>query len=302
MRERISKIAGWISVLSNIVLTLLKLIIGYIWSSQVLIADGVHSAADVIASLATLGAMGISNRPADKDHPYGHGKAEVVASGIVAGILTFASLGIAYKAIESLMGEVTPPHVISLFVALFSLVAKQILYVYTYRLGKRYSSQALIATAVDHLADVYASLAAVVGIAVALIGYATGKSYLYYADPIAGILVAVLILKLAYHMGIKSIDTLMEKNVSPELLQDFSKIIRSVPAVRRIDRLRAREHGHYILVDVRVGVPWQLSIQEGHDVANSLKRAVMEKHPNVTEVLVHLNPWYEEESLKPKKE
>jgi cation diffusion facilitator family transporter len=297
MRERVSKIAGWVSVASNLLLTLLKLVIGFYLGSQVLIADGVHSAADVVASVAALGAMTISNRPADKEHPYGHGKAEVVASGIVSVILIIAAVGIAYKGFESLLKEATSPHLTSLFAALFSLVAKQVLYVYTYRLGKKYNSQALIATAIDHQADVYASLAAVIGIAVALVGQATGHTILYYADPVAGILVAALILKLAYHIGSKSVDTLMEKNVPPELLEDFERIIYSVPKVRRIDRLRAREHGHYILVDVRVGVPGQLSIQEGHDVANSLKKAVMEKHPNVQEVLVHINPWYAEDDL-----
>lgn len=293
MREKASRIAGWISIISNMLLTVLKLVIGFMWGSQVLVADGVHSAADVIASAASLGAMMISNRPADKDHPYGHGKAEVVASAIVSGILIVAAGGIIYNGIEALFTEALPPHGIALIVALFSLATKELLYIYTYRLGKKYKSQALIATAVDHQADVYASLAAVVGIAVAIVGQSKGLPLLYYADPISGILVAILIIKLAYQMGMNSIDTLMEKNVPPEMLDDFAKIIRSIPAVRRIDRIRAREHGHYVLVDVRIGVPANLTIQEGHDIANHLKQAIMEKHPFVQEVLVHLNPWYE---------
>jgi cation diffusion facilitator family transporter len=152
----------------------------------------------------------------------------------------------------------------------------------------------LIATAYDHLADVYASIAAVVGIGLALIGETFGIHYLSYGDPLAGIIVSILVLKLAYHMGRESFDVLMEKAVSQEKLDEYSSLVNSVSGVRRIDRLRAREHGHYILVDVRVSVPAELSIQEGHDITKEIKNAIMDTHSDVDEVLIHLNPWYEE--------
>ena len=152
----------------------------------------------------------------------------------------------------------------------------------------------MIATAYDHLADVYASLAAVLGIGLALIGDFYEIHYLAYGDPIAGIIVSFLVLKLAYDIGKEAMDVLMEKNISQHRLDEFAALIMTFPEVKRIDRLRAREHGHYILVDLRIGVPGEMTIQEGHDVARKIRDTIMEHNEDVDEVLIHLNPWYDE--------
>ncbi|WP_156807390.1 cation diffusion facilitator family transporter [Effusibacillus pohliae] len=293
-RERVSKMAAWISVVSNVLLTVLKLAIGYLFLSEALIADGFHSAADVLASVAVLISMKVSNRPADDDHPYGHGKAEVVASGIVAGILTVAAIEIAAGSIEALFEPPHAPSWIAFAAAGFSWLLKQILYTYTMRLGKKLNSPGLIATAVDHQADVIASIAATTGIGIALAGTWWKLPALYYADPVAGFVVALLILKLAYDTGKESVEVLMERTVEQGKLDAFAETILAVPHVKRLDRLRARAHGHYILVDVRVGVPGTITVQEGHDVARTIRDAIKREHPDVEEVLVHLNPWYEE--------
>ncbi|WP_047153818.1 cation diffusion facilitator family transporter [Aneurinibacillus tyrosinisolvens] len=285
--------AAWISLISNIVLTIIKITVGVLFNSQVMLADGVHNAADIAASAASLGSMKISNIPADEDHPYGHGKAEVIASGIVAIILGLAALFIGYEAVSALF---EPPHaasVLALAAALVSLVWKQILYVYTIRIGRKANSKGLIATAYDHLADVYASLAAAIGIGLTLLGNYYPIPYASYGDPVAGVLVSILVLKMALSMGKESIDVLMEKNVSEEKIKEYTQVVQGIPQVKRIDRLRAREHGHYILVDIRVAVPGTLTIQEGHDISRQIKTLIMEKDGQVQEVLVHLNPWYE---------
>jgi cation diffusion facilitator family transporter len=294
------KAAAWISLLSNIFLTIVKFAVGFLFNSPSLVADGAHNAADVIASGATLGSIRVSTLPADKEHPYGHGKAEIIASGLVAVILFIVSLLMIYKSITSLFESATPAHVISLVVALISLGLKQILYIYTMRVGKRANSKGLMATAYDHLSDVYASLAAVVGIGLALLGKHTPLPFMEYGDLLASIVVSLLILKMAFHMGREAIDILMERNVSEEKLNQLSELISTVSGVKRIDRIRAREHGHYILVDVRVAVPGWMTVQEGHDIAREIKKKVMESHENVQEVLVHVNPWYEEEGPHPR--
>lgn len=293
--NRAPLIAGWISLISNIVLTVLKIAVGTIFHSPVLLADGYHNAGDVVASGAALTSMRISQRPADEDHPYGHGKAEVISSAIVALILGVAAIYIAYESISAFFSEPEKASIIAFFTAVLSLVAKQILYIYTIRIGKEVNSKGLIATAYDHLADVYASLAAVVGIGLALVGDYYDITLLLYGDPIAGLIVTVLVFKLAYGMGKEALDTLMEKSVEPERLDDFTELIISVPEVRRIDRLRAREHGHYILVDLRASVDGTLTIQEGHDIIRKIKKTIMAENEDVDEVLVHLNPWYEED-------
>ncbi|WP_281934862.1 cation diffusion facilitator family transporter [Paenibacillus tyrfis] len=285
--------AVWISLISNIVLTLLKLAVGFLSGSQVLLADGVHNAGDVIATAAALSSMRISKRPADEDHPYGHGKAEVLGSAFVAIVLALAALFIGYHAATALFEEPAEASVLALTAALVSLAWKQALYMYTIRIGRQTNSKGLIATAYDHLADVYASLAAVIGIALAMLGEAWSIPYLAYGDPLAGIIVSILVLKLAYSMGQEAFDVLMEKAVKPEKLGEYAALIQTIPQVKRIDRLRAREHGHYILVDLRVSIPGELTVQEGHDISRQIKRAIMERHADVDEVLIHLNPWYE---------
>ena len=286
-------IAGWISLISNIVLTILKITVGILFKSPVLLADGYHNAGDVIASGAALTSMRISKRPADKNHPYGHGKAEVISSAIVGIILVMAAFYIAYESIKALYHEPEKVSLIAFITAIISFVWKQLLYVYTMRIGKRTNSKGLIATAYDHLADVYCSLAAVLGIGLTFVGEIYNVHILTYGDPIAGIIVTILVFKLAYGMIFEAGATLMEKSVSQDILDDYKNLISTIPEVKRIDRLRAREHGHYVLVDLRVGVPGELTIQEGHDIIRKIKNTIMESHHDVEEVLVHLNPWYE---------
>ncbi|WP_336772645.1 cation diffusion facilitator family transporter [Paenibacillus sp. MMO-58] len=289
-------LAIWISLLSNLILTGIKLIVGLMFKSQVLIADGVHNAGDVIASMAALGAAKVAQKPADEDHPYGHGKSELIGSALVAIIMVIAALFIAYHSFESFFHPAAAASMVAFVAAVVSLFWKLWLYIYCIRISKQTSSKSLEATAFDHLADVYASLAAVIGIGAAIIGERNDISFLSYGDAAAGIVVAYFVLKLAYHMGKEAVDVLMEKTVSPEMLQDYERLVSSIPEVKRIDRIRAREFGQYVMIDVRVGIPGELTIQEGHDVSRKIKQIILDHHKDVEEVLIHLNPWYKDNS------
>jgi cation diffusion facilitator family transporter len=291
--ERKASFAMWTSLLSNIFLTIIKMVVGLLFNSQVLVADGIHNAGDVVAVLAALSSTKIARQPADEDHPYGHGKAEVIASGMVGLLLAISALIMAYHSIQSLVEPPTEGHVLVFIAAFISLFLKQFLYGYCMRLGKAINSKSMIATAYDHLADVYASGAAVLGIGLGLIGDKLGIEYLMYGDPISGIIVSILVLKLGLHIGKESTNVLMEKNLEEEKIHQYATIIKSIPEVRRIDKIRAREHGYYILMDVRVSIPAKLSIQEGHDISRKIKQAVMESDDHVQEVLIHLNPYHE---------
>ncbi len=293
-----SLVAIWVSLISNIILTILKITVGALFNSPVLLADGFHNAGDVVASGAALTSMRISQRPADEDHPYGHGKAEIISSAVVAIILGIAAIYIGYEALSAFFENPIKGSILALITAIISLIWKQALYIYTIRIGKKMNSKGLIATALDHLADVYASLAAVLGIGLALVGDLYNISWLSYADPFAGIIVSLLVLRLAYKIGKESIDILMEKSVSLERLEELSALILSIPEVKRIDRLRAREHGHYILVDLRIGVSGELTIQDGHNISSSIRNLIKERNKDVDEVLIHLNPWYVDDSYQ----
>ena len=293
MLSNTKNIAAWVSLISNFFLTIIKIFVGIIFNSQVLVADGVHNAADVVASIVTVGSVRISSLPADEDHPYGHGKAEVIASGMVGIILLLAALFIGYESINKLLGPAPEVHFLAFITAIVSLVWKELLYLYTIRIGRKHNSKSLIATAYDHLADVYASLAAMIGIGTALLGEEFNLTWAKYGDSFAGIIVAVLVLRISIIMGKESIGILMEENVESIKLEQYKEAIEKVPNVKSIDRIRARELGNYILVDLRVGVPGEITVQEGHDITRKIKQSVMELDSDVKEVLVHLNPWYE---------
>jgi cation diffusion facilitator family transporter len=291
--------AASVSLVSNAVITIIKLAGGVLLDSSVLIADGLHNAGDVVASIATFGSMRISRYPADEDHPYGHGKAEVLGAAFVAVVLALAALLMGGHAIAALLQPPPTAHWLALGAALLSLVWKQCLYAYTMRVGRKLASKGLIATAYDHLADVYASLAAVVGIGVGLIGVRIGYATLGYADPVAGLVVSLLVVKLAYKMGKESVDILMEKAVPGEQLTAYAELVKNVSPVKRIDRLRARELGTHVFVDVRASVPGELTIQEGHNIAKRIQHTLRASRPEIDEVLIHLNPWYEESGERP---
>lgn len=295
MQHQQSILAAWISVISNLFLTIIKIFTGVVFKSQVLLADGIHNAADVVASVVSLASMKISNQPADEEHPYGHGKAEVISSAFVSIILFGAALFIGYESIMALFEPASEVHWVPFVAAIISVFWKLALYVYTMRIGKRQRSNGLIATAYDHLADVYASLAAVIGIGVAILNQYISIPYAEYGDPVAGIVVAILILKLSITMMKDSVNVLMEASLPMERNSRYLETIKSHPFVKRIDNVRARNHGHYVLVDIRVGVPAELTIQQGHDICRELKNSIKAMDEEVTEVLVHLNPWYPEE-------
>jgi len=290
-RHHSGLLAIWISLISNIVLTIIKVLAGLLLASPVLLADGVHNAGDIIATVAALTSSMVSKKPADDDHPYGHGKAEVVASAFVAVVLVLAAFWIGIQSISALFKPPGEESWLALGAAALSLIWKQALYIYTIRVGKATNSKSVLATAYDHLADVYASLAAVIGIGLGLLGDSLGWEWAAYGDPIAGIIVSLLVLKLAYEIGRDSVDILMERNVTAESLAYYEALLRSVDSVKRIDRVRAREHGHYIIVDIRVGIPSDYTVQQGHDISKQLKKLIMDYDPDVIEVMIHLNPW-----------
>ncbi|MWV42807.1 cation diffusion facilitator family transporter [Paenibacillus sp. HJL G12] len=298
MYKKKTELAVWISLISNLALTGLKIIVGFIFKSQVLIADGVHNAGDVVATFAALTSTRISKKPADDDHPYGHGKAEVIASDVVAIILALAAVLMVVKSIEALFQPAAEASIIALVAALISLIWKQWLYVYCMRIGRHENSKSLIATAYDHIADVYASIAAVAGIGVALIGDYFDIPLTKYGDPLAGIIVSYFVGRLAYKMARESVDILMEKNISEAELDQLKEIVAAVPDVKRIDRIRARELGNYIMVDVRVSIPNELTVQQGHDVSKEIKNSIIGRIDFVQEVLVHINPWYPEDKVQ----
>lgn len=275
-------------------MTIGKVVVGWYGKSDAVFADGIHSAADVFASVIVLSVINLANKPADKEHPYGHGKAEVIVSGVVGIILLLVSFYVLYEAISGFFHPFVSPSILTMWVALFSYVTKEILFRYSFQIAKRHQSKAIKAIALDHKADIVASIAAAIGVVISIVGEKLHLQTLLYGDKIASIVVAYLIFKIAIEMLRESFDILLERNIDSEILEEYVSIISAFPSVKRIDKIRAREHGHYVLVDIRISIDHEKTIKEGHDLSREIKHALLEKHKNISEVLIHLNPYYPE--------
>jgi cation diffusion facilitator family transporter len=294
-RESIAKKVAWLSVISNVILTIGKLVVGWYGQSDAVFADGIHSAADVFASVVVLLVIKIANKPADQEHPYGHGKAEIIVSGIVGIVLLIVAFYLIYEAILGFFHPISAPNILAMWVAIISYGLKEFLYRYSLSIAKEHKSKAIEAIAYDHKADIVASIAAAMGVIFTLVGIKYDNSFLLYGDKVATIVVAVLIFNIAREMLKESFDILLERNIDEEILAEYRSIILSFDDVKRIDRIRAREHGHYILVDLRISIHHDKTIKQGHDLSRSIKNELMRKHDNIEEVLIHLNPYFPNE-------
>lgn len=299
MRESLAKKIAWISVISNIILTTGKLIVGRFGNSDAVFADGIHSAADVFASIIVLLVIKLANKPADEDHPYGHGKAEVIVSGVVGILLLLVSVYVVYEGIIGFFHPIETPSLIAMWVAIVSYVSKMILYRTSLNVARQHKSKAIEAIAFDHKADIVASIAAAAGVLLSVAGEKLNVPALLYSDKVASIFVAYLIYKIAKEMLTEAFHILLERSISSETILDYTAIIMEFPEVRRIDRIRAREHGHYIMVDLRLSIDHFMTIKEGHDLSKAIKERLKGKFDNIEEVLIHLNPYFPTEGSAP---
>lgn len=292
--QRLTKasMGAWVGILGNIALALMKFIVGMMSNSRALIADAAHSASDIAGSFIVLIGVRAAHKPPDKDHPYGHGKAESIAAIIVSLILLYVGLEIALGSIRAIFSGVTEaPKGIALVAILISIIVKEAMFQYKYRLGKKLNSQALIANAWEHRSDVYSSVAALVGVAAAILGHYIGFTTLYYMDPVAGVVVALMILKMGYNLIRDSIHSTMDHVLHEEDSQYLYDAIRMVKGVQAIDELRAREHGHYLIVDVKISVNPKITVLEGHEIALRVKTLLLGRFANIADVFVHVNPY-----------
>ena len=296
MRESIRQvyIATWVGIIVNGLLTVLKATGGIISGSKALIADALHSASDIVGSIVILFAVRIANKPPDKEHPYGHGKAENIASIIVALLLIVVGIEISISSFKVLMegSPPTAPGKIALIIIAVSILIKEALFHYKHYLGKKYNSTALISEAWHHRSDSLSSLAALIGIGAAIVGEALNVSLLLYADPVAGIIVSFIVIKVGYDLAKESSEVMLEKVLGKEDTKGFTYTVLKVPGVERIDEILARTHGSYVIVDIKLSVDPYITVEKGHDIAVDVRNTLLETHHEIEDVLVHINPYH----------
>ncbi|VEF47671.1 cation diffusion facilitator family transporter [Bacillus freudenreichii] len=285
--------AAWLGVIINILLTVIKGAFGLKAHSKALIADAVHSASDIVGSLAVYVGLRAAKRPPDEEHPYGHGKAESIAAIIVAVILFIVGLQIGKSSFESFFKPLEAPGSIAIYAVVFSIIVKEALFRYKYKLGKKLNSDALIVNAYEHRSDVYSSIAALIGIGASILGEMLNVDWLVYGDPVAGLVVSVMVLRMAWKLGAESIYNTLDHVLDDKEIEGFKEVVFSVPEVMRIDELHARKHGYYVIIDLKISVNPAMTVSEGHLIGKKVKKKLL-SDPNVHNVLVHINPFYTE--------
>ncbi len=285
-------IATWIGIIVNLLLTVIKAIGGILAGSRALVADALHSASDVVSSIVVLFAVKIANKPPDEEHPYGHGKAEGVASIIVALLLIVVGVEISISSVKVFFGEIPEaPGMIALVILIISIVIKEILFYYKLWLGKKYNSSVLVTEAWHHRSDSLSSLAALLGIGLAIIGEKFQVTFFIYGDAIAGLIVSLIVVKVGYDLIKSSSNVMLEKVLDREEVKDYEETVLAIDGVKRIDQLLARTHGSYIVIDIKVSVDPNITVKQGHDIAAEVKQSLILKHKEVEDVLVHINPY-----------
>lgn len=295
MRENHTKpvfIATWVGIIVNTLLAIIKGIGGLLSGSKALLADALHSASDIIGSIVVLFGVKIAHKPPDEEHPYGHGKAENIASIIVAILLIVVGFQVSISSIKVFFGEIpSAPGMLALMIIIISIVVKEILFYYKYYLGKKYNSTALITEAWHHRSDSLSSLAALIGIGGAMIGEYLHLDILVYSDAAAGIIVSIIVIKVGYQLAKESSLVVMEKVLDSEEIKVYAETVNNVSGVLRIDQIYARTHGSYIIIDIKISVDPDIKVREGHDIAAYVKDVLIDTYNEVEDVFVHVNPY-----------
>ncbi len=275
----------------NIALTVLKFVAGILGCSAAMIADAVHSLSDLLTDFVVLLFVKISNRPADSEHPYGHGKYETLATSIVA-IALFAAGGVLLaegieKMIASLRGEtLNVPGQIALWAALISIVAKELIYQLTMRVARRVDSTALEANAWHHRTDALSSVATAIGIGGALL--LGGKWAIL--DPLAAALVSIFILIAAVRLLHGAIQELLEKRLPEEVEKQIGDIVAEDSEMSELHQLRTRRVGHVYSIEMHLRMHGNVSLYEAHRHTMLLEQRLRERFGQDTLISIHLEP------------
>lgn len=278
--------ATYFSIIGNTLLATLKGMAGVVGNSYALIADAIESTADIFSSILVLVGIRYANKPADEDHPYGHGRAEPLFTFIVVGFLITSATIIAYESIQNIGTPHELPEAWTLFVLGGIIVWKEISFQIVLKKSKETNSSALKADAWHHRSDAITSITAAIGISIALV---LGKGY-ESADDWAALFASAFILYNSYHIFRPALGEIMDEHVYEGLVQEIRTISLTVDGVLDTEKCLVRKAGFTYHVDLHAIVNGKLTVREGHDIAHRLKDTLKEQLPQLGHVLVHVEP------------
>lgn len=273
---------AWVSIIAYLVLSAVKLAVGLAFHSEALRADGLNNTTDIIASLAVLIGLRISQKPPDEDHPYGHFRAETIASMIASFIMMVVGLEVLYSSGEMLFNpKETTPDMIAAWTAAGSAVVMFLVFLYNKRLAKKVNSHALYAAAADNKSDAYVSIGTFAGIF-------ASQFNLAWVDTAAAFIIGLIICKTAWGIFKEAAHSLTD-GFDIKHISTYKETIRKVPGVGNIKDVKARYLGSAIHVEIIVEVRSDLNIAESHDIADEIERRMQEEH-SIVHSHVHIEP------------
>lgn len=283
-RVKATRQSTLVSVVVNLLLSIGQVVTGLLSGSQGLIADGIHSLSDLVADFVVLFAAHHSRKEADEDHPYGHHRYENAASLALGLLLLVVGLGMLWAAAEKLaMPETIPKvHIAALWVALIALTAKEGLFRYMLRVGERVRSSMLIANAWHARSDAASSLVVAGGIVGNVLGYPL-------LDPVAALVVGLMIAKMGFGFAWDALHDLMDRGVDAETLRGMRAMLLDTPGVQGLHALRTRKMADLIVVDVHLEIDGGITVREGHNIADEAERRLRASFP-ILNVMTHVDP------------
>ncbi len=271
----------------NLSLGVVKLVGGIYGNSFALIADAVNSLGDVVSTVVVLLALRIAQLPPDKEHPYGHTRAEGIAASNVAIIIIVSALLVGWEAVQRLTVQHEIPPRWTLWIAGINVVVKEALYHYKVRIGRRTGSTSLIANAWDHRSDALCALAVLIGLAVIRWG---GPRFIY-ADEVASLVVVAMIILSGVHLFRSSASDLMDVQADDELVEQIRADALTVPGVMDVETLWVRKSGLEHFADIHIEVDPLITVAEGHQIGHVVKDQLLRHFGSLRDVLVHLEPY-----------
>lgn len=277
----------FVGVVINVAFAAIKGTAGVLGHSYALIADAVESTLDIFSSVAVLGGLKIASIPPDKNHPYGHGKAEPLAAMVVAIVLMATAILLAVGSVHEILSvSHQAPAPFTLYILIGVVVIKELLYRFVINVGEKTGSTAVRADAWHHRSDALTSFAAMIGIGVSLI---LGPGY-ESADDWAALFASGIIVFNAYRLLRPALDEIMDATPSPEMENSVRKVAMMVKGVKGLDKCHVRKMGLYYCIDLHVVVDGSVSVRVGHQIAHQVKDEVKRSNPAVMDVFIHVEP------------
>lgn len=275
-----------IGIIASALLAVVKGVTGFLGNSYALIADAIESATDIFTSSMLLIGLKWSSRPADEDHPYGHGKAEALISVGISLILFGAAIIIVYKSIQNIMVPHKTPEPYTLIVLVIVIISKELLYRFVLHTANESKSDAVRADAFHHRSDAITSAAAFIGISIGVIG---GEGY-ETADDYAAMFASAVILINAYSIFRPALGELLDEDLDPRLTTEVRRLAGEVDGAMHVQKCLIRKMGVFKYADLHVWVDRNLSVVQGHEIAHRIKDHIIANLPQFKDVLIHIEP------------